>query len=109
MYHAWKAKNRKKNTSLESSMRAPTSILMEANRSASIANDKNSALSSTQTDVAQDQRFFRIPFVRPGKLPRMNVTEGLDFEWRIGKKVALSYVLSPQFPIAFVSCPLSQK
>ena len=74
VYHAWKAKNRKKNTSLESSMRAPTSILMVANRSAIIGNEKNSSLSTTQTDVAQDQRFFRIPFVRPGKLPRIHVT-----------------------------------
>ena len=39
----------------------------------------------------------------------INVTEGSDFEWRSVKKVALSYVLSPHFPIAFVFCPLSQK
>jgi myosin-6 len=68
VYHAWKAKNRKKNTSFESSMRAPTSILMEATRTATIGNDKN--LSSAQTNVAQDQRFFRIPFVRPGNFKR---------------------------------------
>ena len=37
------------------------------------------------------------------------VTESLDFEWRIVKKVELSYVLSPHFPIAFDPCQLLQK
>ena len=40
---------------------------------------------------------------------RINVTEGLDFKWRIVLLVALSYVLSPWFPIALVYCSRSQK
>ena len=62
------------------------------------------------------QQFFKIHlcyyfFKRHAHIPLyiIDVTEGSDFEWRIVKKVALSYVQSPRFPIASVSCPLSQK
>ena len=57
VYHAWKAKNRKKNTTFDENMRAPTSILSEAARTP-IATEKKSI-------VNRDQRYFRIPFVRP--------------------------------------------
>ena len=74
VYHAWKAKNRKKNNSSmdnssmsNNSMRAPTSIMMEANRQqpATMLTEKNAL--STSSVTAQDQRYFRIPFVRPGE------------------------------------------
>jgi myosin-6 len=60
VYHAWKAKNRKKNTTMDSStgsMRAPTSVMIEANRQQVVAEKSGSG---------QEQRYFRIPFVRPG-------------------------------------------
>merc|ERR1719481_1239893 len=57
VYHAWKAKNKKKNSTFNETMRAPTSIIDEANRS-SLAGLKKPVTSS-------NQRFFRIPFVRP--------------------------------------------
>ena len=72
VYHAWKAKNRKKNNSSmdnssmsNNSMRAPTSIMMEASRQqpATMLTEKN----VTSSVTAQDQRYFRIPFVRPGE------------------------------------------
>ena len=61
VYHAWKAKNRKKNTTFNDSIRAPTSILEEANKP---------ALASLKKPVTTcDHRYFRIPFVRPDGTP----------------------------------------
>merc|ERR1711892_1415390 len=57
VYHAWKAKNRKKNTTFNESMRAPSSILDEANRS-NVSNLKKPVTTC-------NQRYFRIPFVKP--------------------------------------------
>ena len=57
VYHAWKAKNRKKNTTFNESARAPTSILEEANKSTHVTMKKPVTTS--------DHRYFRIPFVRP--------------------------------------------
>ena len=57
VYHAWKAKNRKKNSTFSESMRAPTSILEEANRP---------TMGTLKKPVTScNQRYFRIPFVRP--------------------------------------------
>ena len=61
VYHAWKAKNRKKNTTVDSGgMRAPSSVMIEAKK------QQMAGPSSASPDV-QDQRYFRIPFVRPGE------------------------------------------
>ena len=70
VYHAWKAKNRKKNTTMDGggsngSMRVPTSVMLEANRQQLVADKSNHSV------PGQDQRFFRIPFVRPGKASSM--------------------------------------
>jgi len=59
VYHAWKARNKKKNSTFDDNMRAPSSILNEANKPGVVATVKKSGISSTQ-------RFFRIPFVKPG-------------------------------------------
>ena len=57
VYHAWKAKNKKKNTTFNEAIRAPTSILEEANKT---------TLASLKKPVTScDHRYFRIPFVRP--------------------------------------------
>ena len=57
VYHAWKARNRKKNTTFNDSIRAPTSILEEASKQ---------TLAPMKKPVTNcDHRFFRIPFVRP--------------------------------------------
>ena len=57
VYHAWKAKNRKKNTTFNESIRAPASILEEAN--------KPSHVTMKKPVTTSDHRYFRIPFVRP--------------------------------------------
>ena len=57
VYHAWKAKNRKKNTTFNEAIRAPTSILEEANKPTAVAMKK--------PVTSSDHRYFRIPFVRP--------------------------------------------
>ena len=59
VYHAWKARNKKKNSTFEENQRAPTSILNEANKPSSMTNTK-------KTTSSTSQRFFRIPFVKPG-------------------------------------------
>jgi len=61
VYHAWKARNKKKNSSFDDSMRAPTSILSEANKSSNILQDNKKPV------VSHGQRYFRIPFVKPQK------------------------------------------
>merc|ERR1719412_591525 len=57
VYHAWKAKNKKKNSTFNEAMRAPTSIIDEANRPATMAGRKSVTMNN--------HRYFRIPFVRP--------------------------------------------
>ena len=57
VYHAWKAKNKKKNTTFNEAIRAPSSILEEAN--------KPSMASLKKPVTTCDHRYFRIPFVRP--------------------------------------------
>merc|ERR1711934_1156356 len=57
VYHAWKARNKKKNSTFNEAMRAPTSIIDEANRPASMAGRKSV--------TSNNHRYFRIPFVRP--------------------------------------------
>ena len=65
VYHAWKARNKKKGNNsqagehmFDENMRAPTSVLEEAARQPLLITPKKPITS-------QDQRFFRIPFVRP--------------------------------------------
>ena len=65
VYHAWKAKNRKKNTTFNDSIRAPTSILEEANKQ---------TLGTMKKPVTTcDHRYFRIPFVRPDGTTDLNI------------------------------------
>merc|ERR1719410_885957 len=65
VYHAWKAKNRKKNTTFNESIRAPTSILEEANKP---------TLGTMKKPVTTcDHRYFRIPFVRPDGSTDLNL------------------------------------
>uniref|UniRef100_A0A2P2HZY0 Unconventional myosin-VI-like n=1 Tax=Hirondellea gigas TaxID=1518452 RepID=A0A2P2HZY0_9CRUS len=63
VYHAWKAKNKKK-TTMDESQRAPKSVL-DAAKSQSMraaASGNKAAPGSSGTDT---HRYFRIPFVRP--------------------------------------------
>merc|ERR1719348_1335924 len=48
VYHAWKARNKKKNSTFEENQRAPTSILNEANKSSSMATAKKTTSSTAQ-------------------------------------------------------------
>nr|XP_050849479.1 myosin heavy chain 95F isoform X2 [Vespula vulgaris]XP_050849481.1 myosin heavy chain 95F isoform X2 [Vespula vulgaris]XP_050849482.1 myosin heavy chain 95F isoform X2 [Vespula vulgaris] len=56
VYHAWKARNRRK-TIMDENERAPKSIMEAAART--------TRTSMKQTIVDSSQRYFRIPFVRP--------------------------------------------
>jgi len=57
VYHAWKAKNKKKSSTFNESMRAPSSIMDESTRSGMVTMKKSV--------TGCNQRYFRIPFVRP--------------------------------------------
>ena len=59
MYHAWKARNRKKDTPFDDGIRAPSSVTEQANKMTS-ANG-----TSRKSVISTDQRYFRLPFVRP--------------------------------------------
>lgn len=58
VYHAWKAKNRKR-TTMDENERAPKSVMEAANRSPMRVQPKQEIISSTH-------RYFRIPFMRSG-------------------------------------------
>uniref|UniRef100_A0A672FYT2 Unconventional myosin-VI n=1 Tax=Salarias fasciatus TaxID=181472 RepID=A0A672FYT2_SALFA len=69
VYHAWKSKNKKRNT--DADQRAPKSITDygTAHRSAFIFHQHTAPpIPARQYDVAMNrqQRYFRIPFIRPG-------------------------------------------
>jgi len=65
VYHAWKAKNKKKNTTFNEAIRAPSSILEEANKP---------SMASLKKPVTNcDHRYFRIPFVRPDGGAEMSI------------------------------------
>merc|ERR1712038_1818661 len=64
VYHAWKAKNKKKNSGFDENQRAPNSVLEEANKTP-LANQKKPVIS-------HGQRYFRIPFVRPEQVANNN-------------------------------------
>jgi len=57
VYHAWKARNKKKNSTFNEDMRAPSSITEQASNIITTGQKKSV--------ISTDQRFFRIPFVRP--------------------------------------------
>jgi len=83
VYHAWKARNKKKNTTFNDDMRAPASITDEAK--------KNVLASPKKSVTSTDQRFFRIPFVRPDENqegPKGWWFAHFDGEW-IGRQMEL--------------------
>ena len=60
VYHAWKARNKKKNSTFNEEMRAPSSVIEQAGK-ATVQAPKKSITST-------DQRYFRVPFVRPNSV-----------------------------------------
>ena len=60
VYHAWKARNKKKNSTFDEEMRAPSSVTEQAGKAGVQAPKKS--ITST------DQRYFRVPFVRPNSV-----------------------------------------
>ena len=57
VYHAWKARNKKKSSTFDENMRAPSMLMEES------AKPTHGTLKKPIT--ATSQRYFRIPFVRP--------------------------------------------
>ncbi|XP_059475767.1 myosin heavy chain 95F isoform X2 [Neocloeon triangulifer] len=62
VYHAWKAKNKRRST-MEENERAPRSIMEQANKPLLHVNNNSAARVPINTE---QHRFFRIPFIRPG-------------------------------------------
>ncbi|XP_063079267.1 myosin VIa isoform X2 [Engraulis encrasicolus] len=63
VYHAWKSKNKKRNSESEGSQRAPKSVTDYAQQNAA------PPIPARQHEIAMNrqQRYFRIPFIRPGE------------------------------------------
>ena len=61
VYHAWKARNKRKDSTFDEGLRAPTSVTEQAARTAAAT-----AAAPRKSVISTDQRFFRLPFVRPG-------------------------------------------
>ncbi|KAK6490152.1 unconventional myosin-VI isoform X2 [Huso huso] len=61
VYHAWKSKNKKRNTDTDSEQRAPKSVTDYAQQNPA------PALPARQQEISMNrqQRYFRIPFIRP--------------------------------------------
>ena len=62
VYHAWKARNKRKDSTFDEGLRAPSSVTEQAARTAAAA----TAAAPRKSVISTDQRFFRLPFVRPG-------------------------------------------
>uniref|UniRef100_A0A8D2LYD9 Unconventional myosin-VI n=1 Tax=Varanus komodoensis TaxID=61221 RepID=A0A8D2LYD9_VARKO len=60
VYHAWKSKNKKRNTEME--QRAPKSVTDYAQHNPT---SQLSARQQQEIEVSRQQRYFRIPFIRP--------------------------------------------
>jgi myosin-6 len=84
VYHAWKSKNRKSKgpsggppgasgSGPDDVMRAPSSIMAAAAAASTGAIQKSGGTSARNNSAAKndEQRFFRIPFVRPGGEPEV--------------------------------------
>merc|ERR1711915_1095993 len=85
VYHAWKARNKKKNTTFNDDMRAPSSITEEAK--------KNMVAAPKKSVTSTDQRFFRIPFVRPNEI--QEGAKGWWFAHSDGEWIARQMELHP--------------
>jgi len=70
VYHAWKAKNRKR-TTMDENERAPRSVMEAAARSPLRVQPKQEIIFSTH-------RYFRIPFLRANSNQNENETNGLN-------------------------------
>lgn len=80
VYHAWKAKNRKKSV-MEDNDRVPRSIMEEAAK----ARPRATPQKEVNTSV---HRYFRIPFVRPSNNPNDNTKRGWWYAHFDGNYVA---------------------
>jgi myosin-6 len=89
VYHAWKAKNRKR-TTLEENERAPKSIMEAAAKASLRAHPVKSDVSSST------HRYFRIPFVRSNASP--NECRGLWYAHFSGNYVARQMELHADKP-----------
>lgn len=93
VYHAWKAKNRKR-TTMDENERAPKSVMDAANKTPR-AQQKVAVLSESS------QRYFRIPFVRPATLTSTANEQGKKGWWFAhfdGQYVARQMELHPEKP-----------
>ncbi|XP_063708538.1 myosin heavy chain 95F isoform X2 [Culicoides brevitarsis] len=93
VYHAWKAKNRKR-TTMDENERAPRSIMEAAAKAPPRAiASKPEAPTTTSID-----RYFRIPFVRPSNDPNDNTKRGWWYAHFDGQYVARQMELHAEKP-----------
>ena len=93
VYHAWKARNKKKNSTFNEEMRAPSSVIEQAGK-ATVQAPKKSITST-------DQRYFRVPFVRPNSVDNVR---GWWFAHFDGEWIARQMEIHPgNCPVTLVS------
>ncbi|XP_038160846.1 unconventional myosin-VI-like isoform X4 [Cyprinodon tularosa] len=103
VYHAWKSKNKKRNT--ETEQRAPKSVtdydLSSPEKKATAQHNLAPPIPARQHDVAMNrqQRYFRIPFIRPGdqyKDPQKPQKKGWWYAHFDGPWIARQMELHPE-------------
>ncbi|KAF5307261.1 hypothetical protein FQR65_LT06977 [Abscondita terminalis] len=87
VYHAWKAKNRKR-TVMDENERAPKSVMDAATKTPKV--QQKTAV------IENSQRYFRIPFVRPGATVVGDHKRGWWFAHFDGQYVARQMELHPE-------------
>eukprot|EP00037_Helgoeca_nana_P027787 m.321649 g.321649 ORF g.321649 m.321649 type:complete len:1221 (+) comp27594_c2_seq6:32-3694(+) len=91
VYHAWKMKNQNKNQT-RAEARAPAELQSAAaSRGAAPPPPKKKAKAN-----ARPQRYFRIPFVRPGDKGKANIKKGWWFAHFDGQWIARQMELHPE-------------
>jgi len=77
VYHAWKARNRKKESTFDDGMRAPTSVTEQAGKfPVTLTGPGN-----RKSVISTDQRYFRLPFSKPNTEARGWWYAHFDGDW----------------------------
>ncbi|KAF4523011.1 hypothetical protein B566_EDAN007441 [Ephemera danica] len=92
VYHAWKAKNKRRST-MDENERAPRSVMEQANK------PTMQRVGSKQPVIPDKDRYFRIPFIRPGSsLVEQGNKRGWWYAHFDGQFVARQMELHPDKP-----------
>ncbi|XP_065907507.1 unconventional myosin-VI-like [Dysidea avara] len=96
VYHAWKAKNKKRTESPDEMQRAPAQIVQQAEQNqAKPLPTPPKRISSLIKDDDTPQRFFRVAFTRPGQQRSLDQRKGWWYAHFDGQYIARQLELYP--------------